>query len=286
MFDAFNPWRRAVILRVSEAKDMGDVSRFELYDGMKTLLAAPPDVLECNEKNIKQHYVLNCVGVVITTNHLTNGIYLPAEDRRHYVAWSDCKPADFAPDYWTKMWKWYDEGGDRHVAAYLATLDISDFDPKAPPPKTPAFWSIVNANRTTEEAELQDILDKLGNPDAVTIEQIKDKAPITGEKDSLLELAQGPQEPQGHQPPARNLRLSCGEQSGRQRTGSGGSMSGGRWSTPRSRCRSGRSRKRPRACSGRQRRARQQRRRNSRPCGSTGRETNHRREIPADTGPH
>ena len=178
IFDAFNPWRRAVILRVSEAKDMGDVSRFELYDGMKTLLAAPPDVLECNEKHIKQHYVLNCVGVVITTNHLTDGIYLPAEDRRHYVAWSDCKPADFAARYWSKMWEWYDGGGDRHVAAYLATLDISDFDPKAPPPKTPAFWSIVNANRTTEEAELQDVLDKLGNPDAVTIEQLANAAAL------------------------------------------------------------------------------------------------------------
>jgi hypothetical protein len=179
LFDNFNPWRRAVILRVSEAKDMGDVSRFELYDGMKTLLAAPPDVLECNEKHIKQHYVINCVGAVITTNHLTDGIYPPAEDRRHYVAWSECKPVDFAPDYWTRMWRWYDEGGDRHVAAYLETLDITDFDPKAAPSKTPAFWSIVNANRTTEESELQDVLDKLDNPDAVTIDQIADKAPLS-----------------------------------------------------------------------------------------------------------
>jgi Family of unknown function (DUF5906) len=176
IFDPFNPWLRAVILRVSEAKDMGDVSRFELYDGMKTLLAAPPDVLSCNEKHIKQHYVLNCMSVIITTNHLTDGIYLPAEDRRHYVAWSDCEPTEFTSDFWTEMWKWYDEGGDRHVAAYLAALDISDFDPKAPPPKTPAFWSIVNANRTTEEGELQDILDALANPDAVTIAEISAKA--------------------------------------------------------------------------------------------------------------
>jgi hypothetical protein len=193
IFDAFNPWRRAVILRVSEAKDMGEISRFELYDGMMTLLAAPPDVQECNEKNIKQHYVLNCVGVVITSNHLTDGIYLPAEDRRHYVAWSNCEPADFGPtqaaqaEFWTTFWRWYNVGGDRHVAAYLATLDVSDFDPKAPPPKTPAFWSIVNANRTSEEGELQDILDKLGNPDAVTIEQIADKTPLGAEGYSLRE---------------------------------------------------------------------------------------------------
>jgi hypothetical protein len=187
MFGEFNPWRRAVILRVSEAKDMGDVSRFELYDGTKTLLVTPPDVLECNEKNIKQHYILNVVGVIITTNYLTNGIYLPAEDRRHFVAWSECRPIDFGltlalqQAFWNGMWKWYNEGGDRHVATFLAEVDLSDFDPKAPPPKTPAFWSIVNANRTTEEGELQDVLDKLGNPDAVTIEQIAEKTPYSGE---------------------------------------------------------------------------------------------------------
>ena len=61
-------------------------------------------------------------------------------------------------------------GGDRHVAAYLAELDISAFDPKAPPPKTPAFWDIVDANRAPEDAELADVLDEMGNPDAVTLD--------------------------------------------------------------------------------------------------------------------
>ena len=42
--------------------------------------------------------------------------YLPAEDRRHYVAWSELKKADFADDYWSKLWDWYNSGGDQHVA--------------------------------------------------------------------------------------------------------------------------------------------------------------------------
>jgi Family of unknown function (DUF5906) len=189
VFKDFNPWLRSVILRISEVKDMGDINRFEFYEGTKTLMAAPPDVLECNEKHIKQHYIMNCTGVLITTNHLTDGIFLPADDRRHYVAWSKCVPTNFASGYFNEIWKWYDdEGGDRHVAAYLATLDISDFDPKATPPKTSAFWSIVNANRTGEEGELQDVLDKLGNPDAVTLDQIKEATPYNsygGDKDSF-----------------------------------------------------------------------------------------------------
>jgi hypothetical protein len=100
------------------------------------------------------------------------------------VAWTECLPTDFAPGYWLKIWNWYNEGGDHHVAAYLAALDISDFDPKAPPRKTPAFWSIVNANRTSEETELQDALDKLGNPPAVTIAGIRDAVP-SGDVHSL-----------------------------------------------------------------------------------------------------
>ena len=33
-----------------------------------------------------------------------------------------------------------------------ATLSIDGFDPKAPPPKTPAFWDIVSANQAPEDA--------------------------------------------------------------------------------------------------------------------------------------
>jgi len=33
--------------------------------------------------------------VIITTNHKTDGIYLPADDRRHMVAWSNLTKDDF-----------------------------------------------------------------------------------------------------------------------------------------------------------------------------------------------
>ena len=82
------------------------------------------------------------------------------------------------PDYWAGSWRWYDTGGDRHVAAYLASIDLSAFDPKAPPPKTEAFWAIVDASRAPEDAELADVLDILGNPDAVTL--VKVQATATG----------------------------------------------------------------------------------------------------------
>ena len=53
---------------------------------------------------------------------------------------------------------------------------MTSFDPKAPPPKTPAFWDIVDANRTPEDAELADVLEKMGSPDATTLMQITNVA--------------------------------------------------------------------------------------------------------------
>jgi Family of unknown function (DUF5906) len=172
MLGRFNGFARSVILRISEARDLGDVDRFAFYDHMKTYTAAPPDVLRVDEKNLREYSVLNCCGVIITTNHKADGIYLPPDDRRHFVAWSDLTREDFSADYWSRLWAWYAKGGDQHVAAYLQELDISSFDPKAPPPKTSAFWDIVDASRAPEDAELADVFDRLNHPDAVTIDRI------------------------------------------------------------------------------------------------------------------
>src|SRR3984893_13342279 len=60
MLGRFNGFLKSVILRVSEARDLGDVDRFQFYDHMKTYIAAPPDVLRVDEKNLREHSVLNC----------------------------------------------------------------------------------------------------------------------------------------------------------------------------------------------------------------------------------
>jgi hypothetical protein len=139
MLGRFNGFIKSVILRVSEARDLGDADRYAFYDHSKTFTAAPPDVLRVDEKNLREYSVPNVTGVIITTNNKTDGIYLPNDDRRHFVAWSDKTKEDFPEGYWNKLWGWYRSGGIEDVAAYLGSLDISAFDAKAPPPKTPVF---------------------------------------------------------------------------------------------------------------------------------------------------
>jgi hypothetical protein len=174
-FSNENSFLESVILRINEAHDLGD-KRFHFYERTKDWFASPPETLMIRDLWVKQHPIFNLVGPIVTTNHLTDGLYLPAEDRRYYVAWSECRPEDFTEQYWRDLWNWYEGGGLEHAARYLATLDVSHFDPKAPPPRTAAWHAIVNASMAPEGGELADLLDAIGErewlglqrPDAVT----------------------------------------------------------------------------------------------------------------------
>jgi hypothetical protein len=44
--------------------------------------------LRINEKNRQPYFIPNLLFAVMTTNFKTGGIYLPKDDRRHYVCWS------------------------------------------------------------------------------------------------------------------------------------------------------------------------------------------------------
>jgi hypothetical protein len=176
LFAPFNEFAKSIIVRINEGRDLGEVDRFKFYDRLKVYTANPPDVLRVNEKHIKEYYALNCLGVIITTNHKTNGLYLPADDRRHFVAWSSYQVKDFTDAYWRDLWDYYANGGNEHVTAYLSELDLSDFNPKAPPPKTPVFWQIVGVNTAPEDADLMDALEALEERDAIILSDVIEKA--------------------------------------------------------------------------------------------------------------
>jgi hypothetical protein len=175
-----NEFLRAVIVRLSEARDMGEqgrIDRYGLYDHTKNMLVTPPDMLRINEKYLREYYIVNCFGMVITTNY-RDALYLPADDRRHYLAFSDRHTEDFDAQFWNDFWKWYkNEDGIAHVVALLNQYDLSNFDPKAAPQKTPAFWLMVETDRGEAHGELADAIDALGNPKALTINQLIEQAP-------------------------------------------------------------------------------------------------------------
>jgi hypothetical protein len=169
----YTGYARNVVLRISETRDLGDVSRYDYYNKTKTLSAAPPDMLLVNTKYVPQFYVPNVLAIIATTNHETDGLYLPADDRRHYVAGTDITYKDHAEGYLPGIWDWYAAGGVWDVVAYLASFDLSAFDAKGPPVKTPAFWRMVDGGAASELPEFRDALEKAGEkgemPAVVTV---------------------------------------------------------------------------------------------------------------------
>jgi hypothetical protein len=168
----FTGFLRSVILRISEARDLGDVDKFKFYEHTKTYIAAPPDILRINEKHLREYEIPNLLSVVITSNHRTNGIYLPPDDRRHFVMWSEKTIHDFTEGFWTSFYEWLEKEGKRNVAAYLMQYDLSDFNPKAPPRKTPAFFAITDSNSSPEDDELSSVLEAIDRPAALILEDI------------------------------------------------------------------------------------------------------------------
>ncbi len=174
----FNAHIKSVICRISEARDLGEVNRYDFYEHMKTLTASPPDIVQCEEKHMKKYAVSNVTGVIITTNHKISGLYLPPNDRRTYVAWSRLTQKDFVTAFWDGIWAWYLSGGGfTHVAAYLHQHDLRKFNPKAPPKKTEAFLDIVEAGLPQEDADFDEALNILERPAVVTIAMIAAATP-------------------------------------------------------------------------------------------------------------
>jgi hypothetical protein len=173
MMGRFNGFAKSVILRINEARDLGDVDRFSFYDHTKVYTAAPPDVLRVDEKNLREHAIFNVCGVIITAN-LKNGIHLDPDDRRHYVAWSDLSREDFAEEYFPTLYAWFAQGGLAHVTAWLQAYNLSTFDPKRPPHHTDAWRDIVDAGKSPEDADMADVLERLAQPDAITLQLLAD----------------------------------------------------------------------------------------------------------------
>jgi len=174
-----NEFLKSLIVRLSEARDVGEHGTSDLYrlnDHVKDMLATPPDTLRVNEKYIPEYYILNRVGMIVTTNY-RDALRLPADDRRHYVGFSECRSEEFPTEYWDEFWSWYETGGFAHVAALLYQHDLSSFNPKAEPRKTEAFHYMVTVSSGAAYGEIADAIDELGNPQALTINELMVVAP-------------------------------------------------------------------------------------------------------------
>lgn len=149
VFEAFKPWLETVLLIVNEVRPSKDDMRAHaLYNIMKTWAAAPPETLPVNDKYVKLRHIRNVLRLIVTTNHPSH-FRLERDDRRWLVLESPLQArwheAAGDPDFFTRYFAWLGAGGKDAVAAWLRTRDISRWDPKAAPIRTPAWHRVLDS---------------------------------------------------------------------------------------------------------------------------------------------
>ena len=188
-FDSsFNEFVTATLIRVNEAANLHEMSKWAFNERTKVLIAGSPDICQVNPKYGQKYSVRMHCGVIITTNHLAEGIYIPPDDRRYdviaAVTLEDMKLQDDSVrrEYFTDLWEWFLGGGANHVAAFLHERDISKFSASNGQRKTDAHATIVACGMSGDQW-LDDIIDSLNSPPAVRSDWIMIKAVAGGEKD-------------------------------------------------------------------------------------------------------
>jgi hypothetical protein len=131
-------------LCVQESKEMEHGRSVDLSNRMKNTIAAPPDTLTVNLKNVKPFEVPNLVQTIFLTNY-QNGVYFETgEDRRYWVTNTATVPRP--AEHYARLCEWM-EGGWPEVIGWLASRDLSAFNPKAAPPQTTAKMEMHKATR-------------------------------------------------------------------------------------------------------------------------------------------
>ncbi|MCK5604416.1 bifunctional DNA primase/polymerase [Candidatus Pacearchaeota archaeon] len=183
----FNEYVSATLIRINEAANLHDMTKWAFNEKTKVLIAGSPDICQINPKYGQKYSVRMHCGVVLTTNHLADGIYIPQDDRRYDVI--ECATLvemslgeeDVRREYFTDLWEWFIKGGGSHVAAFLHEKELGSFSPSNGQRKTEAHKTIV-AGGMSGDHWLGDILSNMGDPIAVRSDWITIKAVAAGDK--------------------------------------------------------------------------------------------------------
>lgn len=185
----FNEFAAATLVRISEAANLHEMSKWAFNERTKVLIAGSPDVCQINPKYGQKYSVRMYCGVIITTNHLASGIYIPPDDRRYDVieaatmAEMGLSGEEQRREYFSDLWDWFlSGGGASHIAAYLSERDITGFSASNGQRKTDAHRTVV-AGGMQGDHWLEDILDELNDPQGVRADWIVNRAVSNGEKD-------------------------------------------------------------------------------------------------------
>lgn len=160
----YSHYVKSVMLVVNEVRPHDeDHKASNFYNQLKPLLAAPPEVLQLSMKYQNPVYVRNVVRTFLTTNDPLT-MYIPEEDRRLFVMNSPIPDPKrnpvFSASYFTKLWRYLEEGGCDAVINWLRNRDVSEFKYGEPPPTTAGKQEIINSAQHIRRTPIDELMER------------------------------------------------------------------------------------------------------------------------------
>lgn len=162
LLERFNPHVQSVLLTVDEiGEERTDWAAKSLYNRIKTLLAAPPDMLPMENKAVNKTFVKNVVRVVFTTNS-PDAFRIPETDRRLFILNSGVTAAEMGEDYFKGLWQALKDRGDwMAVRDWLLDRELSHFNASAPPPLTEDKQEVIRSSLEARRSPIDDVFEEM-----------------------------------------------------------------------------------------------------------------------------
>ena len=144
------------VIILNELKEPEARERRALANRLKPIIAAPPEYLVVNRKNLHPYDTLNRAFVLAFSNDMIP-LTLSSDDRRWFVIWSTTRRMD--PVEAQAMWRWYKEqGGFESIARWLYARNVTAFNPGAAPPMTDVKESLVEHSMSMAESVIVEMV--------------------------------------------------------------------------------------------------------------------------------
>jgi hypothetical protein len=157
---------KTLFCAIHEVKQGG--KQYEINDKIRDKLTE--STLQVDIKYGTNDYASVYTRIFMMSNHVTNALVIPEEDRRIWVMACEERPKD--DGYYKTLYESIrsEQQGPQNLANlfhYLKTRDISGFNPGMRAPMTPAKRRLINAGCSPAEIVLDELLEQL--PDDVDI---------------------------------------------------------------------------------------------------------------------
>lgn len=133
----FNPWAAGKLFALGDEVTGSDKRRDA--DRFKSLITR--ELVTVNAKFQPQYTIRDCLNYLFTTNH-PDAFVLERDDRRFFIHEAGGEPKDRA--FYDRYDAWLNGTGPAALFAHLLRVDLREFHPKAPPPRTEARAAMVS----------------------------------------------------------------------------------------------------------------------------------------------